>query len=152
MTNPTWLFVLASLIAVIGILFSYKQLMAVVEERIERKEIVSQESFQKEMSRFFIKVPIIEIIPILLVVFGFIQLGEAAGTGEVSDIILPFGVILLVFVFAVINVISLRGRVISINEIDSQSKAFVNTLSFIGVALLGALPIISFVAMMLYIG
>ncbi|WNF38347.1 hypothetical protein RJD24_07960 [Bacillaceae bacterium IKA-2] len=151
MSNPSWLFVIAAYIAVIGIFIAYKQLLATIEERINDNEIVTQGNFQKEMSRFFIKVPLIEIVPILLIIFGFIQLEDVQGTGQLSDIIIPFGFVLIVLVFGITNVLLLRARLVSIKDIDNQSKPFINALSFIGISLLAAIPIVSFVAMYVFI-
>jgi len=149
--NPIWLFVIATYIAVIGIFIFYKQLAAVFEQRVLDKQVVNEDNFQKEVSRFFIKVPIIEIVPILLVIYGFIQLDEVQGTGRLSDVVIPFGFVLIILLVVIMSVLSIRGRVASIQGIDDQSKKYLNTLTFISIPLLAALPIIAFVAMILFV-
>ncbi|WP_416147478.1 hypothetical protein ACM26V_14725 [Salipaludibacillus sp. HK11] len=151
MENPIWLFVIAAYIAVIGIFIAYKPIVASFEKRVLDKERVTQDNFQKEVTRFFIKVPIIEIVPIFLVIFGFIQLDEVQGTGQFSDVVVPFALVMVVLLFTIVKVISMRGRIASISDIDNQSKNYINTLTFISISLLSALPIISIVAMILFV-
>lgn len=144
-----WLFVLAAYIAVIGIFISFRQMLQVIEEKVQNQERIDQVVFQKEMSRFFIRVALIETIPIILIVAGFMLL-ETVNTGlSLYDIILQLGLILIVFFFGVVNVFRIRGRIVSLTNIDGSTKSFVNTLVFIGLGLIAAIPIISIVALSL---
>lgn len=147
-----WLFVLAAYIAVIGIFLAFKQMFRLIEKKVEKGETVDQIFFQKQMSRFFIRVALIELIPIVLIVAGFIQLdGLVAGEG-LNDIILELGLVLIILFFGIINIFRLRSRVVSLANLDSGTKGIVNTLVFIGLGLLTAIPIISIVALSLLSG
>ncbi|QOY33846.1 hypothetical protein AWH56_013910 [Anaerobacillus isosaccharinicus] len=144
-----WLFVLAAYIAVIGIFISFRQMLQVIEEKVENQELIDQVLFQKEMSRFFIRVALIETIPIILIVAGFMLLESVNRGLSLYDIILQLGLILIVFFFGVVNVFRIRGRIVSLANIDGATKGFVNTLVFIGLGLIAAIPIISIVALSL---
>ncbi|WP_416150169.1 hypothetical protein ACM26V_04035 [Salipaludibacillus sp. HK11] len=55
MGNPIWLFVIAAYLAVIGMFIVYKKLVESFEKRVLDKEKVTQDNFQKEVSRFLLK-------------------------------------------------------------------------------------------------
>jgi hypothetical protein len=144
-----WLFVLAAYIAVIGIFVSFRQMLMAIEGKVEKQERIDQTVFQKELSRFFIRVALIETIPIIIIVAGFIQMeSQQMGLG-IYDIILQLGLIMIVLFFGVVNIFRIRGRIVSIPYIDGTTRSFVNTLVFIGLGLIAAIPIISIVALSL---
>ncbi|RXI98586.1 hypothetical protein DS745_19920 [Anaerobacillus alkaliphilus] len=144
-----WLFVLAAYIAVIGIYISFRQMLNVVSSKIQNGEQVDQSGFQKEMGHFFLRVALIETIPIIFIVAGFIQMESVASGSGIYDIILQLGLVLIILFFGIINLFRLRGQIISLPGIDQMSRSFVNTLVFIGLGLITAIPIISIVALSL---
>ncbi|MBM7573573.1 hypothetical protein [Aquibacillus albus] len=148
--NTGWLFVLASAIAVVGIVTAFKQMMVVVEGKLEKEEVVSTNSLQKQLSGFFIRVALIESIPIVLIVFGFIQM--ETWVGNQSDILLPLIIIIIILVFGIINVFLSRGSLLAFNDLPKEAKTFIQTLIFIGMAMVSAIPIISIVAMFIMLG
>lgn len=149
MSHIGWLFVLAAYIAVIGIFLSYKQMMGVLSAKIEKGEQVEQSGFQKYIGKFFIRVALIETIPIVLIVAGFIQIGSAAPGLDFYDIILQLGLVLIILFIGIIQIFRIRSEINSLPGINQMSKGFVNILVFIGLGLISAIPIISIVALSL---
>lgn len=144
MLNPAWIFVLATVIAVFGILSAFKSMMATVKAKIEEGHEFSVESLQKVQTRFFIKVALAESIPILLIVFGFMQIEQTNGQG--FSVLLPLTIIGAVFIIALVNIVNIRSDSVGYNEHSKTSRNMMNTLTFIGIALVAAIPIVSTVA------
>jgi MFS family permease len=143
--NPAWFFVIATIIAVFGILFAFKNLMAHIREKIEKGQEVRGESIQQEQTRFFIKVAMVEAIPILLIVFGFMQIGQI--DEQAHNTLLPILIILGIVSFAFIQILFLKRDMVGhYDPISSESKTLVNTLIMIGLAMVSAIPIVSIVA------
>lgn len=152
MENPSWLFVLAAAIAVIGIVIAFKQLAASLEEKIFNKERSGQEPFQKDLSSFFIKVAIIEAIPIILIVLGFINIETLPDGRDPSDLTIPLFLVIFSFIFGVLNIFLTRGRLLADQNIEGESKAFINTVIFVGIGMVSAIPIIAAIAILTMMG
>ncbi|MFS0863826.1 hypothetical protein [Fredinandcohnia sp. 179-A 10B2 NHS] len=148
MLNPAWLFVAATAIAVIGILLAFKKFMRQVQAQINNGQELKLQGLQKEQTRFFINVAVAESIPILLIVFGFMQIEQVT---EPINIFVPLLSIIVIVAIAKINALATRRDVIGHNPL-SQSKNIVNTLFFIGLALMSAIPVISIVAIFIMNG
>ncbi len=149
MSQIGWLFVLAAYIAVIGIFLFFKQMMDQLSAKIEKGEQVNQSGFQQVIGKFFIRVALIETIPIVLIVAGFIQIGSSVPGLGFNDIIVQLGLVLIILLIGIFQILRVRSEIISLPEIDQVSKSFVNTLVFIGFGLITAIPIISIVALSL---
>ncbi|MBY0099192.1 hypothetical protein [Mesobacillus maritimus] len=145
MVNPAWLFVLAAIIAALGILAAFKNLMLHVQERIEQNEELSMQSLQKKQGQFFIRVAMSESIPLLLIVFGFISMDSS----KEQNPFIPLLLILAVLIFVLFQVINIRRNVLGFGETTTELKNIVNTLCFLGGALMCAIPIISIVALVI---
>jgi F0F1-type ATP synthase membrane subunit c/vacuolar-type H+-ATPase subunit K len=144
MINPAWLFVLATIIAVLGILAAFKNLMAYVQQKIEAKEEVNMLSLQKKQGQFFIKVALSESIPLILIVFGFMLMDSL----ENHNPFIPLVIIMAVLIFALFQVLTIRRNTLGYEEASTEIKTNVNTLCFLGGALISAIPIISIVAVL----
>ncbi|WP_088075388.1 hypothetical protein [Litchfieldia alkalitelluris] len=149
--NPIYLYLLASFIAVFGLLISFKKMVSIMEDKLEKGESVTKSSFQKEYNKFFITAPMIEFIPILLIVFSFIQMEEWAPQITQNDVILPMILIIIILLFGVLNVFLIRRRIVSISNIDSASKNFINTTTFMGISLISSIPALSIIGLILHI-
>lgn len=145
MLNPAWLFVLAAIIAVLGILAAFKNLMSYVQQKIEANEEVSIQSLQKKQGQFFVKVALSESIPLLLIVFGFMSMDSSND----QNIFIPLILVLAVLIFALFQVFNIRRNALGYGETSKELNNIVNTLSFLGGALLSAIPIICIVALMI---
>ncbi|MBU9712185.1 hypothetical protein [Evansella tamaricis] len=148
--NPIYLFLLASIIAVIGLVILFKRLGLSMEDKLEKGEDVTQESFQRETNRFFMMAPLVEMIPILLVVLAFMQMEGWAGELTQDDIVFPIVIVVIIWFFGGLNVFLTRKRILMATDVKSNSKNYINTLSFISFALIGSLPVISIVGLILF--
>jgi hypothetical protein len=145
MVGPAWLFVLAAIIAVLGILAAFKNLMAYVQERLEANEEINMQSLQKKQGQFFVRVAMSESIPLILIVCGFILMDSSID----QNIFIPLLLILAVLIFALFQVINIRRNTLGFGETTTELKNIVNTLCFLGGALMCAIPIISIVALVM---
>ncbi|WP_226038155.1 hypothetical protein [Aquibacillus saliphilus] len=146
MIGTTWLFVLASTIAVLGILFSYKNLITIIQHRKEHEKLTT-EAFQKLQSTFFIRIALIEAFPILLIIFGFVQMEN--NPIVTADAIFPLLIIMALLSYALINVVITRSDAIT-DSATTEYKNFVNTLTIIGFATITGIPAISIISMFLF--
>ncbi|MFZ3591247.1 hypothetical protein ACOI1C_18880 [Bacillus sp. DJP31] len=137
MINPAWLFVSATVIADVGILVSFNKLMSHIHSKVEEGKEINIESFQKEQTRFFIKVAVVEAIPILLIVVGFTPIEQLVAP---INIFIPLVIIGAVFLICLVSVLSSRRNTMSFDEISHESKHIVNTYMFMGLILLSAIP------------
>ncbi|MDT8861286.1 hypothetical protein N0O92_13685 [Alkalihalobacillus sp. MEB130] len=142
-----WLFVIATVVAVIGIVFQFKRLMADVSSKLDNREEVTTQSIQKENSRFFIRVVMVETIPIILVVIGFIMMESIQGTLVLWDVLPALVIVVITFIAGMINLVIARNHALAGRDVTVQTQAAVTTMTFVGVSLIAALPIISIVAM-----
>jgi hypothetical protein len=142
--NPAWFFVFATVIAVFGILFAFKNMMAHVQLEIEKGQEIKIESMQQEQTRFFIKVALAEAIPILLIVYGFMKIGEL--TDQTYNISLPLLIIIGAYLFALVHIFLTKRDALGYDNAPTESKNVVNVLTMLGIALVSAIPIISVVA------
>ncbi len=148
---PIWLFVLATVIAVVGIVFYFKKFMSDLQTKMDNNEEVTTTNIQKENSRFFVRVMLVEAVPIVLVVFGF-MLFETVGVVRVMDVLPALIIIAVTFIAGVANIFLARGQLLSGRDVSSQAKAAILSMTFVGISLTAAFPIISFVAIMILFG
>src|SRR5699024_11051157 len=110
------------------------------------KLVSNTEPVTKINSRFFITVAIIEIIPIILFVYGFANFETEARFEEVlvTSIILIF-----VLVTGYLFVFMQKKFTIESTNKESESASQIQVLPLIVIGLMSALPISSIVAMMM---
>ncbi|WP_222599195.1 hypothetical protein [Aquibacillus kalidii] len=145
--NPAWLFTLASIIAAFGILNSFKKLMAEIQNQLENDEL-NTNTIQKHQTKYFIRVAITEIIPIGLIIVGFIM--KEGTSYSVIDSIIPLIIIIGVLLFSLANVLLIRNdSLASVKEKASDVKGYINNLIFVGLATIVGIPIISLVSVFL---
>lgn len=145
--SPAWLFVLATVIAVVGIGFVFRKMMSTLEEGIIEKQSVTAESFQKEQSKFFLKIALVEIIPILFVVLGFTQLATYEVATQ-TEIVLPLSIVIIIAFLGIWSIVISRRQLLSNEDIPEQTKKLVHTSVFIGMAVINAFPIIAIVGIL----
>ncbi|MRH43631.1 hypothetical protein GH741_13215 [Aquibacillus halophilus] len=147
MIAPAWLFVLASTIAVLGILYAYKNIITIIQIRNENENLTTG-AYSKLQSSFFLRVALIEAIPILLVIFGFIQMQSNDTSNNVA---LPLLTIIAILSYAFFNVFVSRNDALTNSADDPEEyKNFINTLTFTGLAMIMGVPAISVVGMFLF--
>ncbi|WP_336769586.1 hypothetical protein [Bacillus bombysepticus] len=129
--NPVWYFVLSSLIAVIGIVYIINSTIEKVYENFEDKI-----KLQRNM---FLKIAAMEIIPLALIVLGFVQIDNYHGKLTNNY---PLFIILGTLTFGIVTLIE---KYFSIGQISSEKKNHLLTLLFIGIMLVSSFPIIGIV-------
>ncbi|WP_017185792.1 hypothetical protein [Alkalibacillus haloalkaliphilus] len=139
--DPIWYFAIASIIAVIGIVIVFGQLSNKLEDQLNQGE-VSSDFTQSLTTQLLIRVTIIEIVPILLIVFGFIQL-----TGTESSVI-PLVLTLVVLVIGLIRLFSKRD-LLQHSNIDQRTKVFYQSTQRTAMMLAASFPIVTIVAFMM---
>ncbi|MEK3989978.1 MULTISPECIES: hypothetical protein [Robertmurraya] len=142
--SASWLFVLASAIAVVGISFAFNKMMQQVQDKVEKGEHLDLNTMQAVQTKFFIQVAIAEAIPILIIVYAFTLIGQVVE----KNIIVPLVVIIGILVVAMVSLLRIRRDIMGSPRMNQQAVGMINTLFFIGAALLSAIPIISIVGIM----
>jgi uncharacterized membrane protein YecN with MAPEG domain len=142
--SVSWLFVIASAIAVVGISFAFNKMMQQVQETLGKGEKLDLNTMQAAQTKFFIQVAMAEAIPILIIVYAFTLMDQVIET----NVIIPLVVIIGILVISYVSLLRIRRDTIGIPNLPQESVGMVNTLFFIGAALLSAIPIISIVGIM----
>lgn len=122
-------FVAASLLAVIPILGVFKVVIGKIQE--------NPAEYQQGMQRFILFTALIEVLPILLIILGFMRLEQVQ---SITELYLPAAIIIFSYIFAMIF-ISLQRM----NDAEIDTRQF----RVIALALVGAIPIVSIVAIFL---
>ncbi|OZU88389.1 hypothetical protein CIL03_12130 [Virgibacillus indicus] len=128
-----YIFALAAVLAVIPILVIFKVFL----DKLKRDP--SQQG--KVQSRFMIGVALSELIPILLVIWGFIELTPVSSIGE---LLLPGLIVIFLMVFAVFFIFLQKSV-----DVEPEAKAIVNSFAMIGIPITMAFPIIALVSLFL---
>lgn len=128
--DALYFFIAAAVIASFGISITLRSSM--------EKLVLQPESLQKIQSKFFINVAIIEVIPIIMIVFGFITLMDST-----INVIIP---IVIVCASMLIN---FAMNVMKMSALESQApdlKEKLMTFFLMGNVLMTAIPIVAIVA------
>lgn len=131
----TYIFALATIIAVIPILFIFK----VSIERIKE----NPKEPQKILIQFILWVAIFEVIPIILVIYGMAK--EEVVT-SISELYMPGMIILLITSFAAFFIF-LQMKV----DVERESKEIVQRFCLISFMLVMAIPLLSVVGLLLMV-
>ncbi|MBP2076179.1 hypothetical protein [Oceanobacillus polygoni] len=129
-----YMFTAAAIIAVIGILIVFKVNLDKIKE--------DPEQVAKAQSNFFIGVAIIEILPLIMIVFALIH----AVPLPIEEIYIPAFIIIILMAFAMFFIF-LQRKV----DVEEDRKQAVNQFSIIAIALANAIPIIALVLMFINI-
>lgn len=128
--DALYLFVIAAVIASFGISFVLRSSM--------EKLVLEPQSLAQIQSRFFIYVAVIEALPLILIVFGFMTL-----TDSTVNLFIPITIVAVsVFVNFIMNLMKK-------NELDSgapELKEKLMTFFLIGNVLMTAIPVVAIVA------
>lgn len=129
-----YVFMLATVINVVPIVFLFKVLINRLKEDTSLKNSI--------MTKFFIGVAMIEVIPILLIVYGMMDQEKY----PMSEMVVPGAVVLLMMGLAGIAIL-LQRRI----DVPAEAKETVNTFTFIALALAMSIPIISIVGLLTHL-
>jgi len=123
-------FAAAVALSVLPIAFIFKISMDRLKENPEERFSIQQ--------KFFIWVFISEIIPIILVIFGFVNMAPAE---TLNDMLIPAIIIVAITLFGVIFIFLQR-----LVDVPADMKDMMTTFTLIGISLMFSMPIISTVA------
>jgi len=126
-----YIFVAAALIAVVTILIIFKISIEKIKENPDAAE--------KAKINFFIGVATAEIIPILLIVYGFLNIEKVA---SIEELYLP-GLIIILAVGIASFFIFLQRTV----GVEERARQATNLFAVLSLGLVSAFPIISIVAL-----
>ncbi|QSS98859.1 hypothetical protein IMZ31_12185 [Pontibacillus sp. ALD_SL1] len=131
--DPIYFFVIAVLIATGGISFISRKALHDVAQK--------PDNLQSIQTKLFMGVALVEVIPIVLVVFGFINLDQST--------INPVTPLILVAIITVINGGHVFKTYLSLlGDADKQAKEKLRMLFMVCLPLLMAFPIVAGVATM----
>lgn len=134
--DTVYYLLIASIIATIGIGVVMRQAI-----KSMYKEPENREKIQTEM---FIQVAIVEIIPLICIVLGYLYM-------EQSDIgiTLPLILVLLTTFINGGSIAVVTSKLRSQSETTEQEKEMLATMTGIGIALVLAIPIVSIVSLLI---
>lgn len=129
-----YVFMLAAVVNVVPIVFLFKVLIGRLKEDTSLRNSI--------MTKFFIGVATIEVIPILLIVYGMMDQEKY----PMSEMVVPGAVVLLMMGLAGIAIL-LQRRI----DVPAEAKETVNTFTFVALALAMSIPIISIVGLLTHL-
>ncbi|KAB8137960.1 hypothetical protein F9U64_07015 [Gracilibacillus oryzae] len=136
-----WAFTIAAIIAGIGILINFKSLINKLIRRIEQNDFHFH-GVQKDQSKYFIMVAVIEAIPIFLFVLAFISMEDS--TVSLSAKIIPLLIIIGIIALCIAQVLS-ANHDIPKDKLSQQEKGLIRTTTFVGLGTILAIPIASLI-------
>ena len=128
-----YVFVIATVLALIPILIIFK----VSIERIKEDNKIAQ----KAQLHFMIGAALSEIIPIIIIIYGFNNL---TAVESIDELYVPGIIILLAM--GISSFFILLQRIVDVNQ---DIKAIVNQFTFLSLAMTASLPIISMISLVL---
>ncbi|MFS0674982.1 hypothetical protein [Ornithinibacillus sp. 179-J 7C1 HS] len=131
--SSAYLFAIAAILASISILLIFKINVEKIKE--------NPENLSNVQTKFFIGVAIAEIIPIILIIFGMINLESAS---SLEELLIPGIIAISAMVFAPLFI--LLQRSIGVPE---EAKQNVTTFAMIALAMANAIPLIALVGLIM---
>ena len=131
--DALYYFVIASVIATFGIGWAVRKAIRDLSNNLDKKENI--------LTSMFIKVAVVEAIPIILIFFGFIILHTST-----IDVMLP---IVIVGTVTLLNILFISRTSADItNDLHTHKdvKSALKTLTYMGIMLISAIPFITVVA------
>lgn len=134
----------AAAIAVFGIIIAYRKSHQAILE--------GQSNYTKIQNKFFMNVAIIEALPIILIIFGFMM--ADGQTFSMAEIYIPLAIVIALIIFSVFIVFSQISQATHLqrsNQIDTKTLNIARSMSIMALALANAIPIVSLVFMLMFV-
>lgn len=131
--SSAYLFAIAAILACVSILLVFKINIEKLKENPENTADIH--------TKFFIGVAIAEVIPMILVIFGLMDLTPAA---SIEELYIPGIIVIFALVFSPLFIFLQRFA-----GVPENAKQTVMTFSLIGIALANAIPLIALVGLFL---
>ncbi|GIO25277.1 hypothetical protein [Oceanobacillus sp. J11TS1] len=133
-----YIFVLAAVIAGLGIIRLFRSALDDL--------LMNPDDFQRYMNQFFTRVALVEVIPILMLVFGFAY--SPSEELVMSDAAIPLAIIAIIIIFNIFYTISQRSPA---GNIEKELAQRIQTFIFITIALANAIPLIALVFILMVV-
>jgi len=133
-----YLYVLAAAIAVFGMIVVFRSTMD--------NMLTEPEKFPQHLNRFFTKFSILEILPIAMIVLGFIF--PPSEQLDMSDALIPIVIIGLLMIIHIFYIFSQRSPA---GNVEKELKQRIQPFIFLAMALGNAVPIIAIVFILLIV-
>ncbi len=131
--DALYYFVIAAIIATFGISWAVRTAIKELANGPDKKENIQ--------TKMFMKVAIIEVIPLILIIFGYINIHTSS-----SDIIAPLVIVATVTLLNIIFIYGTSSEITKDINTPVDLKSAIMNLTMIGIALVSAIPIIAVVA------
>lgn len=131
--SSAYLFAIAAILACVSILLVFKINIEKIKENPENTAAIQ--------TKFFIGVAIAEVIPMILVVFGMMDLTPVA---SIEELYIPGIIVIFALVFSPLFIFLQRSV-----GVPENAKQTVMTFSLIGIALANAIPLIALVSLIM---
>ncbi|MFA1822488.1 hypothetical protein ACDX78_20390 [Virgibacillus oceani] len=128
-----YIFVAAAVLAVIPIIILFKVNVEKLKE--------NPESQGKVQTNFMIGIAVSEVIPLILIIFGFVNMEQAA---SIEELFIPGLIVLFTIAFSIFFIF-LQKNV----GVDPATKKVINSFSMVSIPLSTAIPTVSLIALFL---
>ncbi|OZM56771.1 hypothetical protein CIB95_11160 [Lottiidibacillus patelloidae] len=132
-----WLVVLASLIAVGGIVLSYKHMLARL-----RENDFNEETQKKLQTKFFINVFLVELIPLVLIVMAFSAVQNYPAQN-------PTMALIITIFIAALGIILVFLERMNVDRNNIREVKFLNVYTFMMLYLITAIPLVAVVLLLI---
>ena len=131
--DALYYFVLAAVIATFGNSWAVRKAIRELSNDLERTE--------KVHSSMFLHVAIVEVIPIILLIFGFINLHNST-----ADILFPLIIVGAVTLLNILLIYRTSSDITNDLHTPTDLKVALNKLSSMGIILVSSIPIVAVIA------
>lgn len=147
MLHPIWFVTLATILSAPLITIIFKKKMKDLRVVLEKQEKFDNSEIGPILTKMFIKIPIAEVFPIILVIFTFIQIDKAENSPHLYPIenFMGLAIILSVWFLCSYFIISETKKPLVLKHEDRFAKTLFINYRFIGLSLVSAIPIIGVV-------
>lgn len=145
--NPSWFFVLASVIAAIGISMVFKNTISAILTELDRSlDANTTALLNQQRTSFFIKIAMVEILPMILLACGILFTSDMPELLPLSAVFVPILLIVAALAVAAVNLWSSMQAVFAHERVESFGlRPHIQTIAFIAVAFAASLPFLSIV-------
>lgn len=148
--NPSWFFVLASVIAAIGISMVFKNTISVILTELDRGlDTNTTALLNQQRTSFFIKIAMVEILPMILLACGILFTSDMPELLPLSAVFVPILLIVAALAVAAANLWSSMQAVIAHERVQNLGlRPHIQTIALIAVAFAASLPFLSIVVIL----
>lgn len=141
-----WLFTVAAVVAAGGILLAFKRLMRGLQQRIKENDF-HHKGLQKDQTKYFLQVAMIEAIPIFLIILGFMYTGEDPSLlWTIIGLFFTIGIMVISFVQIKKEILEIQHDV---ERVPAEMKKYIQSVVTVGYITTLGVPVISLVVIII---